>query len=98
MSSESEGSSIAPPAEPGICTTILLGTSMLPTTCWGRWKPSHDFLMSDNYRIAQNLGEIGTARKLVQKTLAIGRGKAHSILEFMKPHNFLADKTLADWQ
>ena len=34
------------------------------------------------YRIAQNFGRIGTARKLVEKTLAAGKGKAHSILEF----------------
>ena len=33
VSSESEGSSIVPPGVPGMCTTILLGTSMLPTTC-----------------------------------------------------------------
>ena len=44
------------------------------------------------------LGGVGTARKLVEKTLALGRGKAHSILEFTRLHNFLADKTLADWQ
>ena len=51
------------------------------------------------YRIAQeNLGGIGTARKLAEKTLGVGRGKAHSILKLTRPQNFLADKSLADWQ
>ena len=53
------------------------------------------------YRIAQtlageNFGRVGTARKLAEKTSAVDRGKAHSILEFTRPHDFLADKTLAD--
>ena len=46
----------------------------------------------------KTLGGVGTARKLAEKTLAVGRGKAHSIFELMRPHNFLANKTLADWQ
>ena len=50
------------------------------------------------YRIAQNFGRIGTARKLAEKTLVVGRGKVHSILELTRSHNALADKTLADWQ
>ena len=54
--------------------------------------------MIKNYRIAQNFSGIGTARKLVEKMLAFGRGKAHSILELTRSHNVLADKTLADWQ
>ena len=45
------------------------------------------------YRIAQNFGGIGTARKLAEKTLAVGRGKAHSLLELTRSHNVLADKT-----
>ena len=53
---------------------------------------------SRTYRIAQNFGGVGTARKLVEKTLAIGGSKAHSIFELMRHHNFLADKTLVDWQ
>ena len=46
----------------------------------------------------ENFGGIGTARKLVKKTLAVGRGKAHSLLELARSHNVLADKTLAEWQ
>ena len=45
-----------------------------------------------------NFGGVGTARILAEKTLAVGRGKAHSIFELTRPDNFLADKTLADWQ
>ena len=37
------------------------------------------------YRIAQNFGRVATARKLAEKTLAVGRGKAH---ELMRPHGF----------
>ena len=33
------------------------------------------------YHITQNFGGVGIARKLAEKTLAVGRGKAHSILE-----------------
>ena len=54
------------------------------------------------------LGEISYSTKLwqektlaeleLQKTLAVVRGKAHSLLELMRSHNVLADKTLADWQ
>ena len=50
------------------------------------------------YYIAQNFGRVATARKLAEKILAIGRGKAHSLLELTRPHHFLVDKTLADWQ
>ena len=48
--------------------------------------------------MGENFGEVGTARLLVEKTLAFGRGKAHLIFELTRPDNFLADKTLADWQ
>ena len=47
--------------------------------------------------MGENFGGVGTTRKLAEKTLAVGRGKAHSIFELMRPH-FLVDKTLADWQ
>ena len=43
------------------------------------------------YHITQIFGRIGTARKLVEKTLAVGRGKAHSIVELTRSHNFLAN-------
>ena len=43
-------------------------------------------------------GRVGTARKLMDKNLAVDRGKAHSIFELMRPHNVLMNKTLADWQ
>ena len=46
----------------------------------------------------KNFGGIGTARKLAEKTLVVGRGKAHSLLALTRSHNVLADKTLADWQ
>ena len=36
--------------------------------------------------------EVETARILAEKTLAVGRGKAHSIFELTRPGNFLADK------
>ena len=48
--------------------------------------------------MGENFGGVGTARKLVKKTLAAGRGKAYSIFELTRSHNFLANKTLADWQ
>ena len=44
----------------------------------------------------ENFDRVGTARKLAEKTLVVSRGKAHSIFELTRPHNFLADKTLAD--
>ena len=47
-----------------------------------------DLHHQNKYRIAQNFGGIGTASKLAEKTLAVGRCKAHSILELMRPHNF----------
>ena len=34
----------------------------------------------------------------MEKTLVVGRGKAHSIFELTRPHNVLVNKTLADWQ
>ena len=46
----------------------------------------------------ENFGGIGTARKLAEETLAVGRGKVHSLLELTRSHNILADKTLADWK
>ena len=46
----------------------------------------------------ENFGRVGAARILVEKTLAVGRGKAHSIFEFTRPDNFLADQILVDWQ
>ena len=56
---------------------------------------THCTIKSCSYRIAQNFGGVGTARKLAEKTLVVGRGKAHLILELM---DLIADKTLADWQ
>ena len=31
-----------------------------------------------------------------RRKLVVDKGKAHSMLEFRRPHDFLADKTLAD--
>jgi len=45
----------------------------------------------------ENYGGVGTARKLVEKILVVDKNIHHSV-ELMRPHNFLADKTLADWQ
>ena len=38
-----------------------------------------------------NFGGVGTARTLAKKTLAFGRGKAHSTFELTRPDNFLVD-------
>ena len=46
-----------------------------------------------DYSIAQNFNEVGTTRKLVKKTLVVGRGKAHSIFELTRPHNYSVNKT-----
>jgi len=46
----------------------------------------------------ENFGGVGTARKLAEKTLAVDIKRVHYLVELMRPHNFLADKTLADWQ
>ena len=48
--------------------------------------------------VGENFGRVGNARKLAEKTLAVGRGKVHLIFKLMRPYNFLANKTLADWQ
>ena len=62
------------------------------------WTDGHNLLIysSGIDTVEENFGGVETARKLAEKTLAVGKGKAHSILEFRRPHDFLADKTLAD--
>jgi len=44
--------------------------------------------------VGENFGGVGTAKKLAEITLA----GVYYLVELMRPHNFLADKTLADWQ
>ena len=36
----------------------------------------------------ENFGGVRNVRKLVEKTLTVGRGKGHSIFELTRPHNF----------
>ena len=47
--------------------------------------------------VGVNFGGVETARKLVEKTLVVGRGKTHSIFELMRPHNFLALVEIQLW-
>ena len=56
-------------------------------------------LYSTKTLAGENFGGIGTARKLVEKNLAVGKEKPmHSLLELTRSHNVLVDKTLANWQ
>jgi len=42
----------------------------------------------------ENFGGVGTVRKVTEKTLTVENAFT---IQF-RPHNFLVDKTLADWQ
>jgi len=46
--------------------------------------------------VGENFGRVGTARKMTEKTLVVDTENMFTIQ--FRPHNFLADKTLADWQ
>ena len=55
------------------------------------------------YRIAQNFGgrklwRNWNCKKIGGENFGCWQRQIHLILELMRPHNVLADKTLADWQ
>ena len=47
--------------------------------------------------VRENFGEVETARKLAEKLLKLAETEPVQY-ELTGPHNFLADKPLADWQ
>ena len=57
-------------------------------------------MKKSQYHIAQNFGsrklwQIWNCKKIGGENFG---GNVHYSVELMRPHNFLADKTLADWQ